>query len=311
MSTEISYINEREFLRSQSHFKTLDLHYDRKNCALWKCISSTATKFFSTQQLQEIRKVQIAVAEAEILPVPNYQPNEVKYLIFSSNLPGIFSLGGDLQTFRNCIAAKDRIQLETYAKIATDAVYNHARNARNVTTFSLVQGTALGGGFEAALAGNVVVAERGVRMGFPEVLFGLFPGMGAYSLLRRRVSPALAEKIIFSAQNYVAEELYELGVIDILVDPGEGERAVNSYISRLKNRPGASAFRKTLNKVRAIDHDELYQIADEWVDAAMELPSEHLRRFDRLIKRQQDLEQNRATETASTVAPSFTNGTIE
>lgn len=292
MSTKITYINENEFLSSQSQFKNLDLYYDEDNHSLWKFISPNSTKYFSTEQLKEIREVQTAVAEARPLPIKNYQPNEVKYLIFGSRLGGIFSLGGDLQSFRNCIASRDRIGLETYAKIATDAVYNHARNARNVTTFSLVQGTALGGGFEAALAGNIIVAERGVRMGFPEILFGLFPGMGAYTLLRRRVHQSIAEKIIFSAQNYVSEELYELGIIDILVDPGNGQRAINSYISRLKNRPGAATFRKTLNKAQAIDHDELYQISDDWVDAAMELPPEHLRRFDRLIKRQQDLEQN-------------------
>ena len=59
----------------------------------------------------------------------------------------------------------------------------------------------MGGGFEAALAGNVLVAERGTRLGFPEVLFGLFPGMGAYTLLRRRVDAVTAEKIILNAKN--------------------------------------------------------------------------------------------------------------
>jgi DSF synthase len=47
-----------------------------------------------------------------------------------------------------------------------------------VITASLVQGRALGSGFECALASDVIVAETGARMGFPEVLFNLFPGMG-------------------------------------------------------------------------------------------------------------------------------------
>ncbi len=144
----------------------------------------------------------------------------------------------------------------------------------------------MGGGFEAALAGNVLVAERGTRLGFPEVLFGLFPGMGAYTLLRRRVDAVAAEKIILNAKNYPAEELHAMGIIDILVDPGKGENEIYAYISRQKSRPGTAAFRKALNRTRVIDHDELYTIADEWVDAAMELPLHNLRRIDRLISNQ-------------------------
>ena len=49
------------------------------------------------------------------------------------------------------------------------------------TTISLVQGDALGGGFEAALCGDIIIAEKQARFGFPEVLFNLFPGMGAYN----------------------------------------------------------------------------------------------------------------------------------
>jgi len=47
-----------------------------------------------------------------------------------------------------------------------------------LTTISLAQGDALGGGFEAALSCSVIIAERRARFGFPEVMFNLFPGMG-------------------------------------------------------------------------------------------------------------------------------------
>src|SRR3972149_4441233 len=56
-----------------------------------------------------------------------------------------------------------------------------------LTTISLVQGDALGGGFETALSSDVIIAEQSAAMGLPEVLFNLFPGMGAYSLLTRRI----------------------------------------------------------------------------------------------------------------------------
>ena len=69
-----------------------------------------------------------------------------------------------------------------------------------LTTITLVQGDALGGGFEAAISSNVVIAEKSAKFGLPEVLFNLIPGMGAYSFLVRRTSPDLAEKIIMSGE---------------------------------------------------------------------------------------------------------------
>ena len=70
----------------------------------------------------------------------------------------------------------------------------HGGLGGDVRTIALVQGDALGGGMELALSCHTIVAEEGVGMGLPEVLFGLFPGMGAYSFLCKRVSPQLAER---------------------------------------------------------------------------------------------------------------------
>ena len=153
-----------------------------------------------------------------------------------------------------------------------------------MTTISLVQGVALGGGFEAALAGQVIIAERGAKFGLPEVIFGLFPGMGAYTLLCRRVNPKVAERMILSANTFSAEELYDMDIIDELAYPGEGEQAVMDYIARQRMNPGQIAFRKALNRVNAIDHAELYAIADEWIEAALKLPPSNLRRIDRLLR---------------------------
>ncbi|MBK6659529.1 MAG: enoyl-CoA hydratase/isomerase family protein [Proteobacteria bacterium] len=268
----------------------LELRFDHKVGVLWKYIAQHSTPHFSHAQLDDIRTVQNAVRDGLLLALPNYDAAKLKYLVFGSKVPGIFSLGGDLRLFRDLIARRDRHGLELYSRKATDAIFHHAANTADVMTFSLVQGTAMGGGFEATLAGNVVVAERGARLGFPEVLFGLFPGMGAYTLLRRRVDCATAEKIILGAKNYSAEELHTMGIVDVLCEQGEGEHAVYSYISRQAHRPGVLAFRRALNRARAIDRKELYAIADEWVDTAMNLPHENLKRIDRLVAGQRKLD---------------------
>ena len=269
-----------------SKLKNLSLRYERSVGVLWKYIAKESTLYFSHSQLDDIRAVQSAIRDGTRLSLPGYEHNDLKYVVFGSHHPNVFSLGGDLKLFRDLIEKQDRNGLIAYSRKATDAIVHHAGNASSVITFSLVQGAAMGGGFEAALAGNVVIAEKGARLGFPEVLFGLFPGMGAYTLLRRRVDSAMAEKIILGARIYSAEELLEIGVVDEVCSPGDGEKAVYSYISRQANRPGAIAFQRALNRANVINRKEIYSISDDWIETAMSLNKDSLRRIDRLVSSQ-------------------------
>ena len=63
-----------------------------------------------------------------------------------------------------------------------------------MTTIALLEGDALGGGFESALSCDVVIAEKHVKAGFPEVLFNMFPGMGGLSFLSRRVGRKVVQR---------------------------------------------------------------------------------------------------------------------
>jgi DSF synthase len=157
----------------------------------------------------------------------------------------------------------------------------------DLTTLSLVQGDALGGGFETALGAHVVIAEKGVKMGFPESLFNLFPGMGAWTILSRKVGTANAERLILDGKLYLAEEMHEMGVVDVLAEPGEGESEVYKLIKK-RNRQANSyrAMRRVRDSCRNFDYQELKDVVDIWVDAAFKLDSRDLRMMERLIKRQ-------------------------
>ncbi len=150
-----------------------------------------------------------------------------------------------------------------------------------------MQGDALGGSFETAISSDVLIAERGARMGFPEVLFNLFPGMGAYSLLSRKLDSARAERIILSGKIYGAEELYEMGVVDVLAEDLQGEMAVYDHIRR-ENRSanGYRALRAAKDRINGVSYKELIDIAEIWVDAALRLESRDLRMMGRLVARQ-------------------------
>ena len=111
--------------------------------------------------------------------------------------------------------------------------------------------------------------------------------MGAYSLLSRRLSSASGEKIILSGKVYTAEELYELGIVDILADDTHGDLAVYDYIKKEnKAKNGYRAFRAAKNCVNPITYDELIKISRVWVDTALRLEPRDLRMMERLVSRQ-------------------------
>ena len=175
-----------------------------------------------------------------------------------------------------------------YAKSCVDGIYPLMTNFNlPITTMSLVRGDALGGGCEVALSSSIVVAERSAQMGFPEILFNMFPGMGGYQLLRRKLTQSQALEMLSNGRIYSAEEMYEMGVVDVLADDGEGNAAVYAKINSCeKHRKGMLAMQRVMERVEPVDYDELLDVCKIWVQAAMDLSEKDLRMMTRLVKAQ-------------------------
>ena len=197
-------------------------------------------------------------------------------------------MGGDLEILSRLARGGDIEGLRAYAKACIDVVYSGMRNHHlPITTISLVQGDAMGGGFEAALCNNVVIAEKRARFGFPEVLFNLFPGMGAHKLLSRRLNPGRVEKLISSGNMYGAEELHEMGLVDVVADDGDGENAVYQFVRNHSRRTNAfQSLLRVRDRLHPVSYEELIAIADIWVDAVIMLEERDLRLIERLLKAQ-------------------------
>ena len=168
----------------------------------------------------EVRQVLVELVAPGLQPVDvalrdaQRRPGQLRHVVLASDADA-FNLGGDLELFGRLIRAGNREPLLAYARRCIEGVHAiHNSLGGDVRTIALVQGDALGGGLELALACQTIVAEEGVTMGLPEVLFGLFPGMGAYSLLSRRVSPKRAEEMMLNvfdeARDKIAEIIYRV-----------------------------------------------------------------------------------------------------
>jgi len=214
---------------------------------------------------------------------------KVDYYVTGSRMPGVFNLGGDLALFVLLIKTGDREALAQYAKLCIDVQYPRSQSffSPTLTSIALVQGDALGGGFECALASDVIVAEESAQLGFPEILFNLFPGMGACSLLERRVGRRVTEELILSGKTMPAYKLHEMGIVDVLAPNGQGESTVRNWIAaNAKRRNGMQAMFRARQFVRPVTREELDGVVDLWVDAALRLGERELKMMGRLARAQ-------------------------
>ncbi len=235
----------------------------------------------------ELHQSQSSLEKMQGQVVINGKINQANYLVLASDVPGIFNLGGDLSVFGELIRAKAREKLLSYAKLCVNNVWTFYNMQAPVTTISLVQGQAMGGGFEAALAAHIMVAEKSAIMGLPEVLFNLFPGMGALSFLSRKIGMPYAEKMVRSGKIYTGEELYQLGVVDVLAEDGQGEYALNQWVK--KNHRSLNSFQainRAKQRVNPLTIEELYDITEIWVEAALRLDERNLKVMERLVRAQ-------------------------
>jgi DSF synthase len=266
-------------------YRHLRTRFEPQYGALWCYLAPHPRPCFNFEVLEELRRFQ---GNIERSTDDQGKGGGVRYVILASVSPGVFNFGGDLALFIRCLKENDPETLRRYAKECIDVLYAHAIGFHlPVTTISLVQGDALGGGFEAALASDILVSEKQSRFGFPEVLFNLFPGMGAYNLLQRRIGMQRTERMLLNGKLHRAEELHAEGVVDILAEDGRGENAVYEHIVRQAGQQNArQGVLRVRRKLQPLLYEELMEVKEIWVDTAMRLGRREIRLMERLVNAQ-------------------------
>ncbi|WP_247599677.1 crotonase/enoyl-CoA hydratase family protein [Sphingomonas sp. PAMC26645] len=266
--------------RRPFEFVDLETHFDAELETLWTYMRQRSRPSFNPGLLAEFTQWQNDIAAAR-----SSATMPIRYVVLGSRFPGVFSLGGDLDLFSAHIRNGDREALVRYGRACVHILHRNMLSLNQpIITIGLVEGDALGGGFEALLSFNVVVAERGTHFGLPETNFGLFPGMGAHCFLSRRLGAARAEQMILSGRSYTAEELYDLGIVHALADPGMGRAEVERYIRQNRRRhSGHCAIYEASRSVNPLPLGELQAVVDLWADAALRLSEADLKLMRRLV----------------------------
>jgi len=271
----------------------LTAHYDKSSRAMWSRWTAEPRPCFNPSLLVDIRAYYQFLSETRGVVQCEGEEHPIEYTVLASGIPGVFNLGGDLDLFKQLIGTRDRAGLLRYGRACIDVLYrNYISHELPVTTISLVQGECLGGGFEAALSSDVIVAEKSARFGFPEILFNLFPGMGAYSFLDRKIGQKGAEEVISSGKIYSADEMLAFGIVDAVAEDGGGEAEVAELIKRrTRCRNGLQALAATRRRVHSITFEELLDVVQIWVDAALRINLRDLKLMQRLVSRQNGLNE--------------------
>ena len=272
---------------SIANYQQINTRFDSEFGVMWSVMQATPRPCYNTTCLNELLQHQTYIHSTKGKIVSQGKVEQINYFVLSSAAQGVFCLGGDLSLFKELILARDREHLIAYGRLCIDNLWLFYGTDSPITTISLVQGQAMGGGFESALSAHVLMAEKSALMGLPEVLFNLFPGMGALSHLSRKIGMAAAEKMVKSGKIYTGEELYQMGVVDVLAEDGMGEYTLNNWIK--KNHRSLNSFQainRAKQRVNPLTLEELYDIVDIWADAALRLDERNLKVMDRLVRAQ-------------------------
>jgi DSF synthase len=260
-------------------YKYIRLEWSPELSALRVRTRVTPIQCYSLSAMAELQRVFSDITESEGL---------VRHFVMTSDAPGVFNFGGDLSLFVLLIRARDDESLRMYGRRCVDLVWWMENASKiGVHTTVLVQGDTLGGGLESVMSFHRVIFEQSAQAGFPEVLFNLFPGMGAWSFVIRKAGFAVANEMILSGALYSAQQLLQSSLVDMVVPDGAGEIAIEELLRSIHPRlQGTLAALEGRRFASPITHESLLRIVDHWADTALKLTDRDLRLMDRLARAQ-------------------------
>ncbi|RQS31008.1 enoyl-CoA hydratase [Burkholderia sp. Bp8992] len=267
----------------------LTAFYEEGRNVMWMMLRSEPRPCFNQQLVTDIIHLARVARDSGLT---------FDFWVTGSLVPELFNVGGDLSFFVDAIRSGRRDQLMAYARSCIDGVYEiYTGFGTGAISIAMVEGSALGGGFEAALAHHYVLAQKGVKLGFPEIAFNLFPGMGGYSLVARKTNRGLAESLIATGEAHAAEWYEDQGLIDETFDAGDAYLATRTFIDVAKPKlNGIRAMLRARERVFQLSRSELMDITEAWVHAAFTIEPKDLAYMERLV-----MLQNRRVSKLRTV----------
>lgn len=184
-------------------------------------------------------------------------------LIIHSEIGAGFCAGADLSELYRRSQAMQKSDAVKAVRDFLERIHRvlNLIDALPITTIAAVHGVTFGGGFELALACDLIIADKMARFCFPELRLGLVPGFGGIPRLKRDLGNAIVRDLLLTGRSFNATKAQQIGLVSQMVGEGEALRAARATAMQLAkfDRATAAAAKKF---IKPIPLDELRQEID-------------------------------------------------
>lgn len=270
-----------EIHRESGPLAQLKLEYDPAIKTLWVTIAPEPKPVFTFDLIHSVYRLQKAVVS--LWGRDRYVESPIRFFAYRASGP-VFTLGGDLDFYLDCIAKSDWSALREYARLSVEGMLGNTSSlSGSAITMATIEGKGIGGGIDAPLSCNIVIAEEQAAFSYPEVKFNHF-AIAATAVLSRRIGPRAAHRLLATGSELSASQFEVLGALDAVTPTGRGEAWLRKYATETLPMHGArlnlfeAFYRRRAEEYRT----ELHSLAKAWSDYMLRLSPSEISRLQRV-----------------------------
>ena len=241
---------------SKTHLseKTKTLSWELKDGAIELALNHSPCNEIGTAMLEDLEQFKAAIESAE---------TKAGALILYSRQEAGFSAGADLRELYTASAGLTAAERVSGVRRFLERIHGvlNAIDASPLTTIAAVHGVTFGGGFELALACDLIIADKMARFCFPELRLGLIPGFGGIPRLRRDIGNAVVRDLLLTGRSINATKASSAGLVSQVAAEGEVLRVARATAAQIIkfDRTTSAAAKRFL---KPIPHEEFRREID-------------------------------------------------
>ena len=228
----------------------------------WECKNGTIELVLHREPCNELGSLSLGEFEAFVAALDKLKEDAHALIIYSALKSG-FCAGADLRELYQRSQAMEKSEAVKGVRDFLERIHRvlNTIDAAPLTTIAAVHGVTFGGGFELALACDLIIADKMARFCFPELRLGLIPGFGGIPRLKRDLGNAVVRDLILTGRSFNAAKAQQIGLVSQVVSEGEGLRAARATAAQIGKFDRETAI--TAKKfIKPIPYDELRREID-------------------------------------------------
>jgi enoyl-CoA hydratase/carnithine racemase len=253
-------------LQEQPRGESQSGHWFRGQAMSWQLEHGTIELALYREPCNELGSLALNELEKFAAALESIQP-EAHALIIYSELKCGFCAGADLRELYHRSQGMEKAEALRGVRDFLERIHKvlNTIDAAPLTTIAAVHGVVFGGGFELALACDLIIADKMARFCFPELRLGLIPGFGGIPRLKRDLGNGVVRDLLLTGRSFNATKALQAGLASQMVGEGEALRAARATAAQLSkfDRETAIAAKRF---IKPIPHEELRQEIDIFCD---------------------------------------------